>query len=142
MYVCMNVFSSRPLRILNCRLINFEKIFYLRFLLEKRHTRTNQKTTTVYPIIYIHNWSLQSFSQDYDLASHTTYVVCINFIHKWRDLQFKFDFERQIFEKILHGDFIDFHSFRQKSAERKSLKKYLHIFVLMSDLGFELGSYV
>ena len=23
-----------------------------------------------------------------DLVSHTTYVVCVNFIHKWRNLQF------------------------------------------------------
>ena len=22
-----------------------------------------------------------------ELVSHTTYVVCVNFIHKWRDLQ-------------------------------------------------------
>ena len=28
-----------------------------------------------------------------DLLSHTTYFVCINFIHKWRDLQFKVDSE-------------------------------------------------
>ena len=34
-----------------------------------------------------------------ELVSHTTYVVCVNFIHKWRDLQFKVDSERQIFEK-------------------------------------------
>ena len=26
-----------------------------------------------------------------DLVSHTTYVVCVNFIHTWRDLQFKVD---------------------------------------------------
>ena len=26
----------------------------------------------------IRNWSLQSFSQDYDLASHTAYVVRVN----------------------------------------------------------------
>ena len=32
-----------------------------------------------------------------DLVSHTTYVVCINLIYKWRDLQFKVDYERQIF---------------------------------------------
>ena len=32
-----------------------------------------------------------------DLVSHTTYVVCVNFIHKWRNLQFKVDSERQIF---------------------------------------------
>ena len=32
-----------------------------------------------------------------DLVSHTTYVVCVDFIHKWRDLQFKVNSERQIF---------------------------------------------
>ena len=31
------------------------------------------------------------------LAPHTTNVVCVNFIHKWRDLQFKVDSEKQIF---------------------------------------------
>ena len=32
-----------------------------------------------------------------DLVSKTTNVVCINFIHKWWDLQFKVDSERKIF---------------------------------------------
>ena len=32
-----------------------------------------------------------------DLVFHTTYVVCVNFKHKWRDLQFKVDSKRQIF---------------------------------------------
>ena len=32
-----------------------------------------------------------------DLVSHTTYVVCVNLIHKWRDLQFKAVSEQQIF---------------------------------------------
>ena len=32
-----------------------------------------------------------------DLVSHTTYAVYINFMHKWTDLQFKVDSERQIF---------------------------------------------
>ena len=32
-----------------------------------------------------------------DLVSHTTYVVCVIFIYKWGDLQFKVDSERQIF---------------------------------------------
>ena len=26
--------------------------------------------------LYLHNWSLQPFRQNYDLASHTTYTVC------------------------------------------------------------------
>ena len=51
-------------------------------------------------ITYIHNWSLQYFFQDYDLASYTTYVVCVNFIHEWQDLQFKENSERQIFENL------------------------------------------
>ena len=41
-----------------------------------------------------------------DLVSHTTYVLCVNFIHMWRDLQFKVDSERQIFGEIFHGNFI------------------------------------
>ena len=40
-----------------------------------------------------------------DLVSHTTYVVCVNFIHKWRDLQFKVDSEWQIFWETFHGNF-------------------------------------
>ena len=35
-----------------------------------------------------------------DLVSHTTHVVYINFLHKWRDLQFKGDSEWQIFWKF------------------------------------------
>ena len=55
---------------------------------------------------YIHNWQLQPFTQDYGLASHTTYIVCVNFIHEWRLLQFNVDSERQISEKLFHGRFI------------------------------------
>ena len=77
---------------------------------------------------YIHNWPLQPFSQDYGLASHTTHVVCVNFKHEWRDLQFNVDSERKIFEKLFHGRFIYSQSFCQKSAERKSLKKYFSYF--------------
>ena len=32
-----------------------------------------------------------------DIVSHTTYVVCVNFVHKCRDLQFKVDYERFFF---------------------------------------------
>ena len=40
-----------------------------------------------------------------DLVSHTTFVVCVNFIHKWRDLQFKVDSEQKIFCETFHGNF-------------------------------------
>ena len=35
--------------------------------------------------IYIYNWPLQPFSQDYGLASHTTHVVFVNFICERRN---------------------------------------------------------
>ena len=54
---------------------------------------------------YIYNWKLQPLSQDYGLDSHTTYVVCVNFIHKWRDLQFKVDSERQILKNLFCDGF-------------------------------------
>ena len=77
-----------------------------------------------------------------DLVSHTTYVVRVNFIHKWRDLQFNVDSEWQIFWEIFHGIFIYSLSFCQKSAERNLPKKYFHIFVLMSGLGLEPWLYI
>ena len=40
---------------------------------------------------YIHNWHYNPSVRIIDLVSHTTYIVCVNFIHKWRDLQFKVD---------------------------------------------------
>ena len=43
-----------------------------------------------------------------DLVSHTTSVVGANFIHKWRDLQFKLGYERQIFEQLFMANFIYF----------------------------------
>ena len=65
--------------------------------------------------------SLQPLIRIIDLVSHTTYVVCVNFIHKWRDLQFKVDSERQIFFRNLSWQFLIYsHSFCQKSAENKS----------------------
>ena len=88
----------------------------------------NLQSPSVKPT-YIHNWPLQPFSQDYGLASQSTHVVCVNFIHEWRDLQFNVDFERQIFEKLSHDRFITLRS------------TFLH-FVLMSGLGLEPCLYV
>ena len=62
-----------------------------------------------------------------DLISHTTYVVCVNFLHKWRDLQFKV-FERFL-EKLFMAIFIYSQIFCQKPAERKSPQKYFSYFV-------------
>ena len=80
---------------------------------------------------YIHNWSLQSFGQDYDPASYTTYVVHFNFIYECRDLQFKVDSERQIFEKLFMSILSEcvWHIFR--SSAKGSLT-YTHNWSLQS----------
>ena len=53
-----------------------------------------------------------------DLVSHTTYVVCVNFIREWRDLQFKVDTERQIFGETFLGNFIYFSEFFARNLLR------------------------
>ena len=84
---------------------------------------------------YIRNWPLQPFSHEYDLAPHTTHVVCVNSIRKWRDLQFNVDSEGQIFEKLFLWQVYLLSEFCQKSAERKSLN--FSYFVLMPGLELE-----
>ena len=83
-------------------------------------------------ILIIHTYIIGYYSPSVriiDLVSHTTYVVCVNFIQKWRDLQFKVD---SFFEKLFMAILFTL-SFCQKSAERKSPK--------MPDLGYESGLY-
>ena len=49
---------------------------------------------------YIHTYIIGNYNPSdriIDLDFHTTYVVCDNFLHNWRDLQFKVDFERHDF---------------------------------------------
>ena len=80
------------------------------------------------PRVNIHTYIIGHYNPSVriiDLVSHTIYVVCVIFIHKWWDLQLNVDSERQIFKKLFHGTFIYSHSFCQKSAWRESLKKYL-----------------
>ena len=91
---------------------------------------------------YIHNWPLQPFSHNYGLASHTPHVVCFNFIRERRDLQFNADSQRQIFEKLFHCRFIYSQSFWQKSAERKSPKKYFSYFIFDDWSGIRTQAFV
>ena len=81
-------------------------------------------------ITYIHYWSLQPHQvRIIDLVSHITYVcVCINFIDKWRDLQFKVDSKRQIFLRNFSWQFcFDSQSICQESAESKSQKIFFFL---------------
>ena len=74
---------------------------------------------------YIHNWPLQHFSQDYDLASCVTYVVWVNFIYKWRNLQFKVDSKRQICEMVFKAVLFALRIFAGNLLRDSRLKKYI-----------------
>ena len=52
---------------------------------------------------YIYSYIIDHYNPSVriiDLVFHTIYFVCVNFIHKWRDLQFKVDFAK-LFMAIL-----------------------------------------
>ena len=69
------------------------------------------------------------------LVSHTTYVVCINFLYISGGIY--------SLKSTFHGNFIYFQSFCQKSNARKSTKKYFFcILIMMSGLGLEPWLYV
>ena len=101
--MCSNVsFSSS--QYLHVRLKKWPKCVSL--LDEGYGQNCRPETSILQRHTYIHNWSLQPFSQDFGLASHTAHVACVNFIRDWRDLQFNVDSERQISEKLSHGSCI------------------------------------
>ena len=87
----------------------------------------------MYIHMYIHTLLAIRTLQNYDLASHTTHVVYVNFIREWQQLQFNIGSERQLFEKLFRDNLIYYQSFCQKSAERTSPKIYL-FFVLRFDI--------
>ena len=74
---------------------------------------------------YIHYGWLQPSRKD---SSHTTCVVCINFIHEWRALKFYSRFRTTNFWETFYCKFI---CSEFLAAERKSSKLYFSHFVLL-----------
>ena len=60
-----------------------------------------------------------------DLVSYTTYVVCVNFRHKW---QFKADSERQIFWETFHGSFYLLSEFLPEICWEEIAEEILFVF--------------
>ena len=71
--------------------------------------RMSTVSICVSTVLPIHNYIIGHYNHSVgiiDLVSHTTYVVCVNFIYNcWVLLQFKFDSERQIFWETIQGSF-------------------------------------
>ena len=95
--------------------------------------------TNVYIFIVVHTYIIGHYNPSVwiiDLVSHTTYVVCVYFIHKWRDLQFKVNSERQIFWETFHGNFYLLLEFLPEICWEEIAEEILFLyFVLMSGLG-------
>ena len=68
------------------------------------------------------------------LAAHTAHVICVNVIYEWRNLEFKTDCERKIFEKLFMVILSYSQSFCQKYDERKLQRKYCLKLILLSDI--------
>ena len=86
-------------------------------------------------IMYWRRRSLVGLHQDYDLASHATYVVCINFIHKWRDLIFKVDSEHDRYLRRFPWQFYLFlESFLLRVSRRRNIFLFLFIFRFIADV--------
>ena len=80
---------------------------------------------------YIHTYIIGHYNPSVriiELVSHTTYVVCVNFIHKWRDLQFKVDSERQIFWETFHGNFFLLSEFFPEICWEEIVEEILFVF--------------
>ena len=78
----------------------------------------------LFECLFLCRHSLQLFSLNYDLAFHTTHVVCVNLIR-----EFNVDSELQIFFRNFSWQiYFCSQSFCQKSLERKSPTKYFSIF--------------
>ena len=92
-------------------------------------------THALYISIYLVITTLQSGLRP---SSHLTYVMSVNFINEWLDLNFKVYSKRQIFGKLFKAISIYSHSFCQKSAERKSPKKYFFKFRELRTFDFRI----
>ena len=70
------------------------------------------------------------------------FTLCVLiFIHKWQYLLVKVDSGRQVFEKLFQGKIIYSRSFRQKTAERQSPKKYFSYLILDDWTGIQTQTF-
>ena len=63
--------------------------------------------------------------------------MCVNFIHKWRELQFKVNSERRIFEKLLIAILFALRVLARNLLGESLRRNIIHILLGMPDLVFE-----
>ena len=65
-----------------------------------------------------------------NLVFRTSYVVCVNFIDKWRDLQFTVDSQRQIFYTLFMAILLTLKIFARNLLRGNRRKKYIFFHIL------------
>ena len=108
--------------------------FFLLMYPPRLKQASSDKMIFVRPSIYIHNWSIQPFSQ---FLTPVMLCVLILYISGTVAPSLKSTPGDRFFEKLFRAIFIYSQSLCQKSAERKLPKKYFSYFILMSGLGLE-----
>ena len=134
----LNILQQYQCIIQICTILRYKSVRrlvqYSEAIVRGKYPTSSEKFGMIHRI-HIHTYVIGHYNPSVRIIDLVSLDVCVNFIHKWRDVQFKIDSERQIFWEPFHGNYIFSQSFCQKSAERKSPKKYFSYFVLMS--GFE-----
>ena len=94
-------------------------------------------STTLLKLIFVNSLYNPSVSITTYIAQHITYFMRVNFKYDWRNLQFKIDFDRQIFEKLLNGNFIYSYGFWPEICwEELAEEIFLHILFYWRCLSF------
>ena len=100
------------------------------FVAQKTHTWSSRSQCANGPIC-MHTYIIGHYNPSVgviNLVFHTTYVVCVNFIYKWRALQFKDDCERQIFWETFHGNFYLLSGFLPEICWEEIAEEILFVF--------------
>ena len=80
----------------------------------------------------IHNCSLQPFSvRIIDLDSHTNFIVCVNFVHKWRD-SYSWPQTTDFFEKLFMPILFTLRVFARNLLRGNRQRNTFRILFLMS----------
>ena len=74
-----------------------------------------------------YEYNIQLLNQDYNLASHSTYVVCVYFLRTyiWRILQF-----RKIFKKLFMAILFSFSAFTTNLLRESHVLSYIHTYII------------
>ena len=112
-------------------ILDCQFVFWQMKRLYRVQIRTFIACIAINGITYIYTYVIGHYNPSVriiDLVSHATCVVCVIFIHKCLDLQFKVDSERQIFGETFHGNFYILSEILPEICWEESAEEILFVF--------------